>query len=77
MFSLIINGTATEIIQNGKHGITLSPELIQILSMLFAEDVVFLSYTVTGLQQQHFEEYCYKAGSCCKLTEIKGGCVQK
>ena len=30
----------------------MSPEVIQILIMLFADDVVLLSYTVTGLQQQ-------------------------
>ena len=53
LFSLFINELATEIIQNGKHGITLSPKLIQILIMLFADDVVLLSYTVIGLQQQH------------------------
>ena len=35
LFSLFINELATEIIQNGKHGITLSPKLIQILIMLF------------------------------------------
>ena len=52
LFSLFINELATEIIQNGKHGITLSPEIIQILIMLFADDVVLLSYTVVGLQQQ-------------------------
>ncbi len=52
LFSLFINELAIEIIQNGKHGITLSPELIQILIMLFADDVVLLSYTVIGLQQQ-------------------------
>ena len=52
LFSLFINELATEIIQNGKHGITLSPKLIQILIMLFADDVVLLSYTVIGLQQQ-------------------------
>ena len=28
------------------------PELIQILIMLFADDVVLLSYTVIGLQRQ-------------------------
>jgi len=49
LFSLFINEFAIEIIQNGKHGITLSPELIQILIMLFADDVVLLSYTVTRL----------------------------
>ena len=52
LFSFFINELAIEIIQNGKHGITLSPELIQILIMLFADDVVLLSYTVVGLQQQ-------------------------
>ena len=52
LFSLFINELAIEIIQNGKHGITLSPELIQILIMFFADDVVLLSYTVIGLQQQ-------------------------
>ena len=52
LFSLFINELAIEIIQNGKHGITLSPELIQILIVLFADDVVLLSYTVVGLQQQ-------------------------
>ena len=30
----------------------MSPELIQILIMLFADDVVLMSYTVIGLQQQ-------------------------
>ena len=52
LFSLFINELAIEIIQNGKHGITLSPELIQILIMLFADGVVLLSYTAIGLQQQ-------------------------
>ena len=51
LFSLFINELVNEIMQNGKHGITLSPELIQILIMLFADDVVLLSYTVLGLQR--------------------------
>ena len=38
--------------QHGKHGITLSPYLIQILIMLFADDVLLISNTVVGLQQQ-------------------------
>ena len=50
LFSLFINELVNEIMQNGKNGITLSPELIQILIMLFADDVVLLSYTVLGLQ---------------------------
>jgi hypothetical protein len=52
LFSLFINELANEVAEKGKHGITLSPDLIQILIMLFADDVVFISNTVVGLQQQ-------------------------
>ena len=43
LFSLFINELANEIMQKGKHGMTLSPELIQILIMLFADGVVLPS----------------------------------
>ena len=43
LFSLFFNELVNEIMQNGKHGITLSPELIQILIMLFADSVVLPS----------------------------------
>ena len=36
----------------GKHGISLSPDLIQMLIMLFADDVILLSFTITGLPHQ-------------------------
>ena len=49
---LFINELALEIIQKGKHGISLSPGLIQMLIMLFADDVILLSFTITGLQHQ-------------------------
>ena len=52
MFSLLINELANEIILKGKHGITLLPDILHILSMLFADDVVLLSKTIVGLQQQ-------------------------
>ena len=52
LFYLFVSELANDIIQNGKHAITLSPELFQILITLFAGDVVHLSYTVIGLQQQ-------------------------
>ena len=73
VFPSFINELVTEIIQNGKHGITLSPELIQILIMLFADDVVLLSYTVIGLQQQLniVRDTAKNLGPCCKLTEMK------
>ena len=49
---IIICGDPNEIIQKGKHGISLSPDLIQMLIMLFADDVILLSFTITGLQHQ-------------------------
>ena len=49
LFSLLINELANEIVLKGKHGITLSPDILQILIML---DVVLLSNTIIGLQQQ-------------------------
>ena len=52
LFSLFINELANEIIQKGKHGISLSPDLIQMLIMLFADDVILLSFTINGLQHQ-------------------------
>ena len=52
LFLLFINELALEIIQKGKHGISLSPGLIQMLIMLFADDVILLSFTITGIQHQ-------------------------
>lgn len=52
LFSLFINELAEEVIQRGKHGIPLSPDLIQIMILLFADDIALMSSTVIGLQQQ-------------------------
>ena len=52
LFSLLINELANEIIKKGKHGISLSSDLIQKLMMLFADHVILLSFTITGLQHQ-------------------------
>ena len=52
LFSLLTNELANEIVLEGKHGITLPPDILQILIMLFADDVVLLSNTIVGLQQQ-------------------------
>ena len=43
LFSLLINELANEIVLKGKHGITLSPDILQILIMLFPDDDVLLS----------------------------------
>ena len=37
---------------NGKHGVQLHPDIIELFIMLFADDVVLLSHTPVGLQHQ-------------------------
>ena len=51
LFSFLVNGLALEIAQNGMFGVQLAPD-VQILIMLFADDVLFASYCVAGLQRQ-------------------------
>ena len=51
LFSLFTNELSNEIIQKGKHGLSLSTDLIQMF-VLFADDVFLLSFTITGLQHQ-------------------------
>jgi len=42
----------TKDIESGKHGIQLAPDLIELLILLFADDVVLLSDSDIGLQTQ-------------------------
>ena len=43
LFSLFINELAREIVQRGRHGIQLIPDLIEIFILLFADDVILMS----------------------------------
>lgn len=52
LFSLFINDLASEIICKGKHGIQMVPDLLELFILLFADDIVLLSDTVVGLQNQ-------------------------
>ena len=52
LFSFLINELALDIAQNGMYGIQLAPDVVQILIMLFADDVLLTSYCVEGLQRQ-------------------------
>jgi hypothetical protein len=52
LFSLFINEIAIDIINNGRHGATISFEYIELLILLFADDLVLLAETVIGLQTQ-------------------------
>ena len=52
MFSFFINELAIEVSKTGKHGIQLIPGTIEIFLLLFADDVILLSNTIVGLQNQ-------------------------
>ena len=52
LFSFFINELAVELSKKGKHGVQIIPGTIEIFLLLFADDVVLLSQTVKGLQNQ-------------------------
>ena len=52
LFSLLINELANEILEKGKHGVSLGPAEIELFLLLFADDLTLLSSTVIGLQNQ-------------------------
>ena len=52
LFSLFINELALEIIENGRHGAILSPDITELFILLLADDIVLLSETPVGLQTQ-------------------------
>ena len=52
MFSFSINELAIEVSKTGKHGIQLIPGTIEMFLLLFADDVILLSNTIVGLQNQ-------------------------
>ena len=51
-FSLLISEVANFIRKKGKYGIQLIPGQDEIFLLLFADDIVLLSSTSTGLQNQ-------------------------
>ena len=81
LFSFLINELALEIAQNGMYGVQLTPHVVQILVMLFADDVLFASYCVAGLQRQtdilkHFADIFSMTANMSKTKIIvfrKGG----
>ena len=52
LFSIFINELTREVILKGKHGVSLSQELFELFILLLADDVVLLSETIVGLQNQ-------------------------
>ena len=49
---LFINELAGDIIKNGRHGIQLLPDMLELFILLFADDIVLLLDTIVGLQNQ-------------------------
>ena len=52
LFSFLMNTLADEICENGKHGVQLFPNKPELFTLLFADDIVLLSDTAMGLQNQ-------------------------
>ena len=52
LFSLLINELANEIVKHGQHGVQLLPDILQIFILMFADDIVLMSDSVCGLQNQ-------------------------
>ena len=48
LFSMLINELANEILEKGKHGVSLGPAEIELFLLLFADDLTLLSSTVIG-----------------------------
>ena len=52
LFSLFINELTLDIIKGGKHGAILTSTLVEIFILLFVDDIILLSETAVGLQNQ-------------------------
>ena len=52
LFSLFINELALNIINNGRHGVSLSSDFVQLVILLFADVMILISETVIDLQTQ-------------------------
>ena len=52
LFSMLIDEVANFVYEKGRHGIQLIPNSKEIFSLLFADDVILLSTTPQGLQNQ-------------------------
>jgi hypothetical protein len=52
LFTMLINEIAKDIVDKGRHGIQLLPDIVQILILMFADDIILMSDSVVGLQNQ-------------------------
>ena len=52
IFSIYIDYVADFVRKNGKHGVQLIPGMVEVFQLMFADDVVLMSTTPVGLQNQ-------------------------
>ena len=52
LFSFFINELAVELSKRGRHGIQFIPNAVELFLLLFADDIILISETVVGLQNQ-------------------------
>ena len=52
LFSMFTDEIANEIMERGRHGIQLRPDLVQIVILMFADDVILASYAVCDSQNE-------------------------
>ena len=73
MFLLFINELAKEINNSDLKGIQLFPDLVQVLILLFADDVSLISDTVVGLQRllNKLHSFCLSSGLIVNTSKTK------
>ena len=74
LFSLFINEPSLDIINNGRHGVCLSSDFVQLV-ILFADDMILLSQTVVGLQTQLNSLFCAVSRLQLKVNMNKSNIV--
>ena len=52
LFSLFTNELARDMTSSGRHGVQFSPKVIEFFIMSFADDIILMSATIAGLQNQ-------------------------
>ena len=73
LFSLIVNEVAMEVNKKGKHGVQLMPDMTTIHLLIYADDIVLLSDTVMGLQNQidNLKQAADKVSLCINMVKSK------
>ena len=75
LFSLFISELSDELSKHGKHGIQLFPDLLEIILLMFADDVVLVSDTIPGLQNQLNILYTFSEHAGLKINLDKTNIV--